>query len=101
MTIANLFDPIPPYQSHSITSIDAARSVVGRTSKPREAILRLLKNSQLTDESIATMLKMNPSTERPRRIELAKAGLIKPIGEALTASGRKAVVWTAALEERA
>ena len=101
MTIASLFDPIPPYQSHSITSIDAAISVIGGTSKPREAIFNLLKRYQLTDEQISERLNMNPSTERPRRIELAKAGRIKPAGETLTTSGRRAVVWSAALEERA
>ena len=98
MTLATLFDPIPPYQAHSVTSIEAARSVVGRTSGPREAIYGLLRRFPLTDEQITAQLGLNPSTERPRRIELAKAGRIKPVGEALTVSGRKAVVWAASEE---
>lgn len=95
MSLATLFDPVPPYQPHSPTSIEAARSVIGRTSGPREAIYGLLRRFQLTDEQIAEKLNLNPSTERPRRIELAKAGRIQPVGEALTVSGRKAVVWAA------
>ena len=98
MSLATLFDPMPPYQPHSLTSIEAARSVIGRTSGPREAIYGLLRRFQLTDEQIAERLNLNPSTERPRRIELAKAGRIKPVGEALTVSGRKAVVWAATEE---
>ncbi len=98
MSVATLFDETPPYQPHSRTSIEAARSVVGRTSGPREAIYGLLRRFQLTDEQIAERLGMNPSTERPRRIELAKAGRIIPVGESLTTSGRKAVVWAASEE---
>ena len=101
MSLATLFDPIPPYQPHSVTSIEAAQSVIGRTSVPREAIYGLLRRFQLTDEQIAERLKMNPSTERPRRIELAKAGRIHAVGEAMTSSGRKAVVWAASEEPRA
>lgn len=42
-----------------------------------------------------TCLGMNPSTQRPRRIELVKAGLvIGPEGlTRKTSSGRKAQVW--------
>jgi hypothetical protein len=41
-------------------------------------------------------LGMNPSTQRPRRIELCQRNLIVDSGTTrLTTSGRKAVVWKA------
>jgi predicted ArsR family transcriptional regulator len=49
----------------------------------------------LTDELIALKLDLNPSTARPRRIELAEMGLIESHGTAPTTSGRKAQLWRA------
>ena len=50
----------------------------------------------LTDEQIQTRLGMNPSTERPRRIELTRRGLVVEAGTRKTASGRMASVWRVA-----
>jgi transcription initiation factor IIE alpha subunit len=47
----------------------------------------------LTDEEMQTRLGMNPSTQRPRRIELARRGLVVEAGTRKTASGRMATVW--------
>ncbi|NBW23185.1 MAG: hypothetical protein EBR82_86100, partial [Caulobacteraceae bacterium] len=47
----------------------------------------------LTDEEMQTRLGMNPSTQRPRRIELVRRGLVVECGTRRTASGRMAVVW--------
>jgi hypothetical protein len=50
-----------------------------------------------TDEEIQDILGMNPSTQRPRRVELVDAGLIRDSGATRkTRSGRPAVVWVAA-----
>ena len=49
-----------------------------------------------TDEQIAEGLNMNPSTVRPRRLELERAGRIEPAGASKTRSGRRAVGWRAA-----
>jgi hypothetical protein len=38
-------------------------------------------------------LGMNPSTQRPRRIELERRGLVVKDGTRKTSSGRMAVVW--------
>jgi transcription initiation factor IIE alpha subunit len=46
-----------------------------------------------TDEEISIELGMNPSTVRPRRIELARRGLLAEAGTRRTASGRMATVW--------
>jgi hypothetical protein len=46
-----------------------------------------------TDEECQRELGMNPSTQRPRRGELANAGLIVESGTRLTSSRRRATVW--------
>jgi transcription initiation factor IIE alpha subunit len=50
----------------------------------------------LTDEEMQTRLGMNPSTQRPRRIELARRGMVVEAGTRRTSSGRMAVVWRVA-----
>jgi DNA-binding IclR family transcriptional regulator len=50
----------------------------------------------LTDEEMQRQLEMNPSTQRPRRIELARRGLVVDAGTRRTASGRMATVWRVA-----
>ena len=49
----------------------------------------------LTDEEIQLHTGMNPSTQRPRRIELQKRGFIEQAGTRRTAPGRQAAVWRA------
>ena len=85
-----------PAQSHSATSVAAADSLDGDTlGKLQRKVLTLLQATPegLTDEEIAGRLGMNPSTERPRRIELARLGLVVKVGNRKTASGRNADVW--------
>ena len=49
-----------------------------------------------TDQELQEGLGMDPSTERPRRVELMDRGLICDSGETRrTRSGRRAVVWVA------
>lgn len=52
-----------------------------------------------TDEEMQTALSMNPSTQRPRRQELEKLGLILRTSRARpTRSGRSAVIFIATYE---
>lgn len=47
-----------------------------------------------TDEQIQDALRMNPSTQRPRRVELVEGGWIEDSGRRRkTRSRREAVVW--------
>jgi hypothetical protein len=88
-----------PAQKHSATSVAAAEWLDGNTlNKLQRAVLELLRSEAagLTDEEMASRLGMNPSTQRPRRIELAKRGLVVKAGTRKTASGRSADVWRAA-----
>jgi len=84
-----------PFVHTSQTSADAAFSIKPQGGRAR--ILDFLRSDKgsWTDEGISLMLKMNPSTERPRRIELTNAGLIEAAGTAKTSSGRDAVLWRA------
>jgi len=90
-----LFDPIPPYQEHSVTSIDAAKSMIEKTPNLREKVLGLLRRETLTDEQIAKRLDLNPSTARPRRIELVRMGLVFQVGIVQGSSGRSMATWAA------
>ena len=86
-----------PYQAHSHTSRQAATEIEPTSGSLRELVYRLLaENGPLTDEQIAAQLGMNPSTQRPRRIELVKAGRVVQAGWERTKSGRKANRWAVA-----
>jgi predicted ArsR family transcriptional regulator len=90
-------EPLAPFQRHSETSRLAAVSVHHRKAGDREDILALLKREgPLTDEAVQEMLCLNPSTERPRRIELVRDGLVVEAGTGKTRSGRSATLWKAA-----
>jgi transcription initiation factor IIE alpha subunit len=90
-------EPFPPFQKHSETSRQAARDVLAKPM--REIVLEALihrGNRGATDDELQTALGMDPSTERPRRVELERAGLVIDSGERRkTRSGREAVVWMA------
>jgi hypothetical protein len=59
-------------------------------------LLRDVLPHGLTDEQMQTYLGMNPSTQRPRRIELVRSGLVVDSGfKRPTRSGRDATVWRA------
>lgn len=82
-----------PFVSGSSTSRLAAESMTGKAGSLRRKVYDLLSEVSCTDEEGAKMLDMNPSTYRPRRVELSAAHLIQQVGEIPTSSGRRAVVW--------
>jgi hypothetical protein len=89
----------PPAQAHSATSVEAAEKVKGCTGRLRRAVLELLRGlaDGATDEEMQAALGMAQNTQRPRRVELVRQGLVKDSGRTrLTASRRRAVVWVAA-----
>ena len=94
-----LFAQRAPSVNGSITSAAAADSLDGETlNAMQRRVLELLQATPggLTDEEMQRRLGMNPSTQRPRRIELARRGLVVADGTRKTASGRMAVVWRVA-----
>lgn len=86
-----------PFQPHSITSYDAAREIAPTSDNHREAVFQcIVEFGPLTDETIADTLGMNPSTARPRRVELEDAGRIVKRGRLANRSGRMAAAWVVA-----
>ena len=93
-----LFTQRAPSVNGSITSAAAAESLDATTlnAMQRRVLAYLEEHGPATDEEIATGLGMNPSTQRPRRLELAQAGLVVKDGTRRTTSGRMACVWRVA-----
>lgn len=86
----------PPFQRHSGTSKDAAQKIIKHIGPLHMQILEYLRARPegATDGEMQDGLNMNPSTQRPRRIELAVAGRIENFGcTRPTKSGRSAIVW--------
>ena len=84
------------YVRNSVTSKEAAIAAEPRAGTQRRRVLDILRHfpDGLTDHEIQHWLKMNPSTQRPRRVELVQSGLVKDSGHTrLTPSGKRAVVW--------
>lgn len=94
---ATLFGPSPKYQAQSDTSKDAAAEIEAKARTLRGTVYSFLKISGpygATDDELQVALLMNPSTQRPRRIELVELGLVKNSGKKRrTRSARWAVVW--------
>jgi hypothetical protein len=99
-TQLDFLSPAPPAQRHSPTSVDAAEQIESSAETMRSKVrdyLRACGSNGATDEEIQTALGMNPSTQRPRRIELQQLGLVCSAGFVRkTISGRSATVWKAA-----
>lgn len=86
------------YVAGSETSKAAAESMHPRAPHLRQRVLDALRANPggLTDEQLQALTGLNPSTQRPRRVELVGLGLVQASGrKAPTASGRMAVVWEA------
>jgi hypothetical protein len=95
-----LYTQRAPAVRGSVTSAQAADSLGPATLNALQSkVLRFLETCGAfgaTDEEMQLALGMNPSTQRPRRIELARRGLVVEAGTRRTASGRMATVWRVA-----
>jgi transcription initiation factor IIE alpha subunit len=89
-----LFATRAPSVNSSATSAAAADSLGPATlNAMQRRVYEFLCRTPSTDEEITNELEMNASTVRPRRIELAKRGLIVEAGTRRTSSGRMATIW--------
>lgn len=86
-----------PAQQHSVTSMQAADSLDAKrlNALHRQVLAFLRQRGELgaTDEEMQIGIPMAPSTQRPRRLELARRGLLIEAGVRKTSSGRNANVW--------
>lgn len=85
----------PPYQYHSITSVDAAHTIKPTAANLRQMVYEyIVEHGPVTDQRIQEDLDMDPSTQRPRRRELQQAGRVKVLDRlGVTESGRSAQRW--------
>jgi hypothetical protein len=92
-----LFDD-PPAQASSPTSVAAADAIAPVAATLRRLVYEAIAAAGadgLTDEEMLAAVGLQPSSGRPRRIELVRAGLVVDSGRTrMTKSNRKAVVWT-------
>lgn len=97
MNPPTLFDQKAPFVAGSRTSKEAADQIRPAAPNLRERVYAcIVEFGPVNDEEVWELLRMNPSTERPRRIELARDGRIRQEGTRMTKSGRQAVAWVAA-----
>jgi hypothetical protein len=89
-----------PFVGHSPESKQAAQSAAPTAGSKRAAVLRFLETRGsfgATDDEMQLGLGMNPSTQRPRRIELYEVRAIAKTKQTRkTRTGRSAVVWITA-----
>lgn len=85
----------PPFQRRSGTSRAAASRIRAHQSTLQAKVLAVLlvHEGGLTDLEMQDRLAMKGSTQRPRRVELQEAGLVRRVGTDRAPSGRKAAVW--------
>jgi predicted ArsR family transcriptional regulator len=97
-----LFAQRAPSVRGSATSAAAADSLAPATlnAMQRRVLEFIAQHGPATDEQIATGCGMNPSTARPRRVELVGLGHVVQAGEGRTASGRRAAAWKASAASR-
>jgi len=87
----------PPFQGHSPTSRAAAKEIAGPARSLKSRVHEFIArrgDSGCTDEEIQIALEMNPSTQRPRRVDLVRDGVVEDSGrQRKTRSGRNATIW--------
>ncbi|MFM8633828.1 MAG: hypothetical protein ACKOEX_03295 [Planctomycetia bacterium] len=98
-----LFRRPAPSVCASLTSAAAADSLGPATlNRLHRLVLEFIAAHPdgVTDEEIIAGTGLNPSTARPRRIELARRGLVIEGGTRRSTSGRMATVWQATAASR-
>tara|TARA_B110000285_G_scaffold208160_1_gene248136 strand:+ start:1097 stop:1372 length:276 start_codon:yes stop_codon:yes gene_type:complete len=87
-----------PFQTHSLTSYEAALAMAGSSTSLKAKVMEwLIVHGPATDKQIQEGLKMGGSTQRPRRIELQKEGLVVEAGQVKQGNGRRATRWGVAV----
>lgn len=86
-----------PAMQHSRTSMAAADALttdrLNALQRQVVAFLHQCGERGATDEEMQAGIPMEPNTQRPRRRELAKRGLVLEAGERKTRAGKNATVW--------
>lgn len=81
-------------RDHPQTSVEAAYRALGRSGTCRRRILFALSLSPMTDEEMQFHLRMGANTQRPRRIELVRLGMVTASeNQRRSISGSWSIVW--------
>ena len=95
----DMFSLPAPFQNHSETSKAAAAAIEPIAGTLRAQMLEFIRSAPATgytDEEMQNLMAMHSNTQRPRRVDLVRSGLVIDSGiTRLTTSGRDAVVWKA------
>ena len=79
-----------PFVKGSATSKAAAEEAAPHAEAWLWKVLQALReHGPMTDEEQQTLLKLNPSTQRPRRVELVQRGLVEDSQSKRRTSGRR------------
>lgn len=82
-----------PYQRGSRSSWEAAQAARPHADIAKQRIVEVLRQYEpLSDRQLQEHLVMSGDTERPRRIELLRDGIIEQAGEVVI-NGRRQAVW--------
>ena len=86
-----------PFQNHSPTSKEAARSIAGKIGPMERELLAIFAQAGAHGHTDAELIeRFGTQSVRPRRIYLAAMGKLRDSGATRsTPSGRRAVVWVA------
>jgi hypothetical protein len=86
-------------RDHPDTSHAAAEAIRLRTGTARHRVMEMIALTLpwgISDEEMQTQLAMSPNTQRPRRVELVRAGYVKDSGErTVTQTGARSILWIA------
>lgn len=86
-----------PAVQHSVTSMRAADSLDGDRLNTLQrsvvAFLRARGEHGATDEEMQLGIPMDQNTQRPRRVELVRRGLVVEAGTRKTRKGKYATAW--------
>ena len=83
-----------PYQKQSGASKQAAKNAKVFAPTKRLQVWEFIRDHpRSSDQHIQSGLDMNPNTQRPRRVELESAGLIRPDGQTITPKGSDGVAY--------
>lgn len=92
---------------HQETSQKAAMAIRVKSGTQRAAVLLHLLDDHVAgligscDELISAVTGLGPSSERPRRVELVRMGLVEPTGKTVrTSTGYDAMTWRCTEEGR-
>ncbi len=88
------YDGTPPHVRGSDTSRSAAVDIAASVTELQQRVFAQLQLGPATDDEMQLALGMNPSTQRPRRVELVDRGLVCGSPQRReTRTGKYAVVW--------